>query len=393
MDRQSTPPLRRAPRPTPISPPTPEVTRRIEENRLKAKAIREQSIIKELASENSTKSRTSSGFIATSDISVAGRKRNHDSISSAPVPPTSAPDTVRDASKKIAADEGIQAARKFKKYVDHDFSKMTDTKGGFLSVEDDPFNKALHAPEKDGGKPAHMTLKEWENMQLIKQLRSRREGPFEPGLSVLNKKGKKCRECGSLEIDWQWEEVFGCCVCSKCKAADEVDEEKGGKYTLLTKTQVKEDYLLTDHYQEDVDSITAELRDEELLPHLKKPNPHKSHWHDMMLFLRYQVEEYAFSKKKWGGESALDAEYEKRVEDAKTRKTKKFEAGLKELKKRTMTDAFKRRLKDGKKPGQFGDAVGSGRHEHEWGVAVENEDGATVKSCVECGMEVEELEF
>ena len=117
---------------------------------------------------------------------------------------------------------------------------MTDTKGGFLSVEDDPFNKALHAPEKDGGKPEHMTLKEWENMRLIKGLRSRKEGPFEPGLSVLDRKGKKCRECGTLEIDWQIEEVFGCCVCEKCK------KESPDKYTLLTKTEAKDDYLLTD---------------------------------------------------------------------------------------------------------------------------------------------------
>ena len=140
----------------------------------------------------------------------------------------------------MPADEGIQAARKFKKYVDHDFSKMTDTKGGFLSVEDDPFNKALHAPEKDGGKPAHMTLKEWERHQLLKGLRNRKEGPFEPGLSVLGKNGKKCRECGTMEIDWQWEEVFACCVCSGCK------EKFPEKYSLLTKTEAKDDYLLTD---------------------------------------------------------------------------------------------------------------------------------------------------
>ena len=139
----------------------------------------------------------------------------------------------------MPADDGIQAARKFKKYVDHDFSKMTDTKGGFLSAEDDPWNKALHAP-KEGEKPAHMTLKEWERHQLLKGLRNRKEGPFEPGLSVLGKSGVKCRECGSLEIDWQWEEVFKCSVCGRCK------EKFPDKYSLLTKTEAKDDYLLTD---------------------------------------------------------------------------------------------------------------------------------------------------
>lgn len=148
------------------------------------------------------------------------------------------PETFRDA-RGAPADEDIQAARKFKKYVDHDFSKMTDTKGGFLSAEDDPFNRALHAPETDGGKPAHMTLKEWERHQLLKSLRQRKEGPFEPGLN-LSKDAVKCRECGSLEIDWQWEEVFHCAVCSRCK------EKFPEKYSLLTKTEAKDDYLLTD---------------------------------------------------------------------------------------------------------------------------------------------------
>ncbi len=53
-------------------------------------------------------------------------------------------------------------------------------------------------------------------------------------------KRKKCRECGSLEIDFVWEEVFKCAVCNKCK------EKYPDKYSLLTKTECKEDYLITD---------------------------------------------------------------------------------------------------------------------------------------------------
>lgn len=112
-----------------------------------------------------------------------------------------------------------------------------------------------------------------------------------------------------------------------------------------------------------------------------------------MLFLRYQVEEYAFSSKKWASAEALDAEFEKRESDKKKRKEDKFKSKLQELKKKTRTEAFRRNLKNGHKGGQFGDALGNGRHEHEWGLAVENEDGISIKACVECGMEVEELEF
>lgn len=117
---------------------------------------------------------------------------------------------------------------------------MKDTKGGFLSVEDDPWNKAMNHTQ-DSDKPAHMTLKEWERHQLLKSLRCKKEGPFEPGIGLdARENGKKCRECRSLEIDWQWEEVFRCAICSNCK------EKFPEKYSLLTKTEVKDDYLLTD---------------------------------------------------------------------------------------------------------------------------------------------------
>lgn len=117
---------------------------------------------------------------------------------------------------------------------------MTDTKGGFLTAEDDPHNKALHAYDKDE-KPAHMTLKEWEKDQLLRSLKRDKAGPFEPGLSVLKKgEQKACRECGNVEIDWKWEEELKCAVCNACK------EKFPDKYSLLTKTEAREDYLLTD---------------------------------------------------------------------------------------------------------------------------------------------------
>lgn len=139
--------------------------------------------------------------------------------------------------------------KKFARFVDYNFSNMTDTKGGFLSTEDDPFNKSLSAGGPAPGanpdepqRPKHMTEAEWERMQLLRKLQKQKAGPFEPGLSAIADKAerKKCRECGNLEIDWVWEEVFGCCVCGGCK------EKFPEKYSLLTKTECKEDYLITD---------------------------------------------------------------------------------------------------------------------------------------------------
>ncbi|CAK7275188.1 DNA repair protein rad14 [Sporothrix epigloea] len=363
--------------------------------RLRSKEEREQN---ECATTSATGSvtfaSTAKGYLASNDVHVvgdnnsgnvtskataAGNKRPYEAISVSKLPANH-----RDAGNSQAVD--IRPANNFAKFVDYNFSAMTDTKGGFLSTDDDPFNKAL----QDGKglqqtRPMHMTAAEWDRMQTIRNLKRLKQGPFEPGLSVLvdTKEQKSCAECGSREIDWVWEEVFAVSICTACK--DKLPE----KYSLLTKTECKEDYLLTD----------PELRDAELLPHLTKPNPHKSHWHDMMLFLRCQVEEYAI-KSKWGSAEALDAEFERREADKKRRKDAKFKEKLFQLKKKTRSEAYRRNARgitstDGKAYATtFDDAIGNqGRHVHEWGRAVENEEGLSIKRCVSCGMEVEELEF
>lgn len=296
------------------------------------------------------------------------------------------PTSLRDGRSSSTAQPGplrpldsIQPARNFTKFVEYDFSKMTDTKGGFLTAEDDPHNKALHSGRGSDDKPAHMTLKEWERLQLLRSLQEQKAGPFEPGISVLKKgESKVCRECGGMEIDWKWEEVLGVAICNPCR--DKYPE----KYSLLTKTEAKEDYLLTD----------PELKDEELLPRLERPNPHKSTWNNMMLYVRYQVEEYAFGTK-WGSPEKLDEEFSRREGEKKRRKENKFKEKLQELKKKTRVEAYRRsRQAGGGGGGEFGDDLGKGgRHTHVWGRAVDKEEGVGVKTCVECGIEVEELEF
>lgn len=115
-----------------------------------------------------------------------------------------------------------------------------------------------------------------------------------------------------------------------------------------------------------------------------------------MLYLRYQVEEYAFSAKKWGSPEALDAEFERRENDKKRRREVKFKSKLDDLRKRTRTNAYTRNRRKGTAGGgDFGDEIGQGgRHVHQWGRAImDPESGIGTKRCVDCGMEVEELEF
>jgi DNA-repair protein complementing XP-A cells len=193
---------------------------------MKAKAIREQ--------READAAAAASQSAAPSNVS--GVKRSFNTMTS-----TQGPSTLRDAANNRPL-ESIKPARAFSKYVEYEFSKMTDTKGGFLTQEDDPHNKALHVSDGKEQKPANMTQKEWERKLLLDDLRRNKAGPFEPGLSVLDEKASQraCRECGSLEIDWKWEEAFKCCVCNTCK--DKFPE----KYSMLTKTEAREDYLLTD---------------------------------------------------------------------------------------------------------------------------------------------------
>src|SRR2546421_12601324 len=118
------------------------------------------------------------------------------------------------------------------RFVEYDLSKMKDTKGGFISTIDDP-NSVLSASIVEG-KPANMTLEEWRKHQLKLKLQKGKEGAFEP---PIDREGKKCHECGSLEIDWKFLDIFGAKACNKCK------EKLPDKYSLLTKTECREDYL------------------------------------------------------------------------------------------------------------------------------------------------------
>lgn len=292
MVRPSTPPPHATSQAINVSPPTPEVTRKLvglalqhtqvytttlthiqkqEESRLRAKDLRSQREAAARASGTEQPvTKSSSGFVDTEDVhvvapgkrsSLRNNKRPYESITQSHIPESN-----RDAQKRQDGggssgggtgggneDSSVPRAmnRKFARFVDYNFSNMTDTKGGFLSTEDDPFNKSMSGGGSSSAqgnnpdepqRPKHMTEAEWERMQLLRKLQKQKAGPFEPGLSAIADRAerKKCRECGNLEIDWVWEEVFGCCVCGGCK------EKFPDKYSLLTKTECREDYLITD---------------------------------------------------------------------------------------------------------------------------------------------------
>ncbi|KAJ3053649.1 hypothetical protein HK097_003762 [Rhizophlyctis rosea] len=192
-------------------------------------------------------------------------------------------------------------------YCEYNFSTMKDTKGGFIVEE-----QQIDLPEKKQKTDTEASVS---------------DHTLDPDA--------RCEACKSIDLDLNYWKHFNIYVCRACK--DAVPD----KYSLLTKTECREDYLLTE----------SELRDTSRLPHWVRPNPHKNTYSNMLLYLRCQVEAFAWDK--WGGPDQLDAEFDRREKEKKERKAKKFKAKLNELRKKTRTSTWTQRLETD--------------HEHEYG--------------------------
>ncbi|KAI8847721.1 XPA protein C-terminus-domain-containing protein [Chytridium lagenaria] len=231
-------------------------------------------------------------------------------------------------------------------YCEYNFSTMHDTKAGFM-VEDEQESKKLKADAKPLKTPLFDTSTEGE--------------------------GASCCECRSLDIDVNYQQHYGVVVCRECR------DKNTEKYSLLTKTECKTDYLLTD----------SELKDHTIMPCWEKPNPHKSTYAHMLLYLRMQVENFA--KEKWGSLENLDKEFERREEEKKIKKEQAFKKKLlgslscknirhyfsfshffcQELRKKTRTSIWKKE---------------DTSHTHEYGEKEYDEvEGVTKQTCLGCG--------
>ncbi|KAK3832483.1 MAG: XPA protein C-terminus-domain-containing protein [Linnemannia elongata] len=234
------------------------------------------------------------------------------------------------------------------KFYDYDLSKMKDTRAGFIQDLDDD--------KKQDSEDENTKKRKWE--PTLAQP--------DPSIFLGADDNYECQDCTSIDVDFQLLRYFHVPVCIGCRDA------QPEKYSLLTKTECRADYLLTD----------PELRDTDLFSFWERPNPKKSTWNNMMLYLRYQVEEFAF--KKWGGPEGLDKEFEKREREKEARKEVKFKKELRDLRNKTRTSVWQdKRMQQRPKI-----------HKHNFGTAlVDPESGASVQTCVECGIQVECEEF
>lgn len=115
------------------------------------------------------------------------------------------------------------------KYLEYDLSTLKNSKGGFLldGEVDDPKEKRRREQE------ALLKTKRLEAMQKQGLLNDH-------FLSLDERENPKCKVCGTSDIDFTFHKVFRTNVCAKCK------HDNPERFSLLTKTEAKEDYLLTD---------------------------------------------------------------------------------------------------------------------------------------------------
>ena len=280
-------------------------------------------------------------------------------------------------------------------YIDYDLSQMRDSNGGFIDSSIYPSNfenSRAGANSGSNGMPhAGMTFSEWklakanqmdrvgmgelyplkEEDKINLDLAVRKEYVMiDDGMNVLAPANElpTCESChSSIEFDSQLLAHFDRKVCRKCVSL------KPEKYSLLTKTECKNDYLLTD----------PELEDRGLFHRMEKQNPHSGTYSRMILFLREEVEQYAF--KKWGGHDKLDAEWVRREERKISIKEKKYQKQLKEMRKKTRAQEFTKKLQLKK----FGKS-----HIHEWVVInIDDLTSCITKECKSCKKRIEEIEF
>eukprot|EP00055_Hartaetosiga_balthica_P017597 m.119428 g.119428 ORF g.119428 m.119428 type:complete len:287 (-) comp9357_c0_seq2:11-871(-) len=187
---------------------------------------------------------------------------------------------------------------------------------------------------------------------------------FEPGPEVLIPSYPllpKCKDCNKEFSTSFLRKHFGEIVCDRCK-----DEHNNGKYSLITKTTAKQDYL---------------LRESELCPEtegglrfMEKENPTGKSYNKMKLYLRYQVEEKCFTRFK--NLQGLEEEHDRRDEDQKDKKLKRHKKKMDKLRKETMTGTWLKEQKPHTHIYLPDDEVYD-EQEDEW-----------IKTCKDCGFQV-----
>ena len=164
-----------------------------------------------------------------------------------------------------------------------------------------------------------------------------------------------CEDCNRDFAESYLFNTFEHSVCDECR-----NMERDGPHELITKTDAKKQFLITDAHLE---------REGRNLKFLLRKNPHNPRYGDMKLFLRLQIEKLALEI--WGSEEELEAEIEKREANKIVLKEKKYNKKMKELRKAVRSSLFTKDFST---------------HSHTYGEETYDEDKDEYsKVCTECG--------
>nr|SVE75534.1 EOG090X0KP6 [Daphnia dolichocephala] len=134
-----------------------------------------------------------------------------------------------------------------------------------------------------------------------------------------------CDECEQPLHDSLLYRSFSVPVCDICK--DTYDE----KYSLITRTDARQEYLLKD--------CDLDLR-EPILRFILRKNPLNPRWGDMKLYLRLQIEKRALEV--WDTLEKIEEEKELREAKREKSKTKKFNQQVKNLRMAVRSSIYKK---------------------------------------------------
>lgn len=174
---------------------------------------------------------------SASSVASSARNANNKRPLAVVVPATSGSPTGPSKNNTGGGDK-LQRDSRLGKYFDYDLSKMVNSKGGFLVEDDKEVDDHAKTKERERERQRavqNLDPRTWFCLIFI-HLTCVPGSPYVSYIAIYldPSRNPKCHDCGSVDIDQMYRNIFKCIVCNKCR------NEKVEKYGLLTKTECKE---------------------------------------------------------------------------------------------------------------------------------------------------------
>jgi DNA-repair protein complementing XP-A cells len=200
----------------------------------------------------------------------------------------------------------------------------------------------------------------YDDVPIIRQTR----------VNQLDITGMACQHCQMNFLASYLHKHFDEPICDTCRDKysmhdedEEINDEHDIRYSLITRTQAKEKYLLSDY---DLD------KRQPILKCIEKKNPHNQRWGVMRLYLRCQLQRLSDEIHQGKTDEKLIEREDKKAE----RKRKQYEKQVEQLRLDVRTSLLTKRVKI--------------VHEHTYDddkIIYDQQTETYTKTCRECGHE------